>query len=91
VIADGLCIDAEMVQQLARVTRVFTCNQIDFPQDSQGPLRDVFKIPDWCRDDVKSAGHVGILTLTGRVRTPPACFASKARRRRVSKKGPARR
>ena len=42
------------------MTRVLTGNQINVAQNSQGPLRDVFQISDWGRDDVERAGHVSV-------------------------------
>src|SRR5687768_17650882 len=46
-----------MIEELAGMTSVFAGDQIDFAQHAQGPLSDVFQIPDWSRDQIERAGH----------------------------------
>ena len=55
VIADSRFADAEMIQQLARVPRIFAGNQVRFFEHTQCSKCDVFKIANWCSDKVK--GH----------------------------------
>src|SRR5262249_20659030 len=57
VITNCFVVDAEMVEQFPGVTCILARNQIDFAQNAQCPLGNVFEIPDWRRDNIKSAAH----------------------------------
>ena len=53
-----------MVQELLRVPRVFTRDEINFAEHAQRALRDVFKIANRRCDDEQRAGHeTRIVTL----------------------------
>src|SRR5258706_14585800 len=58
VITDCLCLDAEMIQEHSRPPRIFAGHDVNFAQDAQRALGDVFQIADRRGDDVESAGHV---------------------------------
>ena len=53
VITGGGGVDIKMGQQFAGLASVFSCDQADFPQDSQGAGADVFEIADRCGYQVK--------------------------------------
>src|SRR5437899_1864736 len=57
VIADGPSLDAEVVQQNARASRIFAADQINFAQDPQSACGNVFEVPDWCCDNVERSRH----------------------------------
>jgi hypothetical protein len=57
VIADGFGVDAEVVEKLSSVASVFTGDEVDFTENSDRPVRDVFQISDRSGDDVESRGH----------------------------------
>ena len=58
VIADGRFMNAEMIQQLARVSRVFARNHTHFFQHPQRAQRDVFEIAYRRGDEVKRHGKI---------------------------------
>ena len=74
VIADGLCLDAEMIQQRARAARVLAGDELNFAKHSQCARAEVLKISNRSRDDVESSGHFGIVPSQSgkakRVRSP---------------------
>ena len=58
VIADERLANFEMIQQLARLPRIFARNQRHFlPQNTKGPLSDIFQISNWGRDQVQGGGQ----------------------------------
>jgi len=59
VITDCLCLDAEVIKQDAGPPRVFAGHKVDFPQNAQRALSNVFQIADWRSDDIESTSHVG--------------------------------
>ena len=73
-IADRLCLDAEMIQQRARAPRVLAGDQLNFAKHSQCAPADVFKISNRSRDDIESSRHFGIVPSQAaeakRVRSP---------------------
>ena len=57
VIADRAAANAEMIQELLRVTRVFASDQINFAEHAQRALRDVFQVANRRCDNEERAGH----------------------------------
>jgi len=47
-----------MLEQLARVPRVFTRYERDVSQHLQRTVSDVSEVSDRCRNEIKSARHV---------------------------------
>ena len=54
VITDGSGIDAEVGQKLARVPRVLTSDQIDFPEDAHRASGDIFDCDQAARGSMRT-------------------------------------
>ena len=50
--------DAVVVQQLARMARILTGDQIGFAQRAHSPVRDVLQVANGCGNQVQRAAHV---------------------------------
>src|SRR5512147_1622810 len=60
-VAGELRPDLKMLEQLARVTRIFGGDQACFTQHADGPRRHVFEITDWSCNKIECA-HEMILS-----------------------------
>ena len=60
-ITDRLGLDAVVIEQLARVPRVFTGDQGNFLEDSRSAVSEVFKISDGSSNNIERSGHECIL------------------------------
>jgi hypothetical protein len=63
VIAHGGLVDMVVIQQLARLPRVFARNQIGFTQHADGAIGDVLKVPDGRSHYIEQTGH--LLSIRG--------------------------
>ena len=67
VIAHRRLVDIVVIQQFARLPRVFARDQIGFAQHADGAIGDVLQVPDGSRHHVEQTGHV--LSIRGGAKT----------------------
>jgi hypothetical protein len=55
-----------MIQQFARLARVFAGDKVNGSQGFHRSRRNILQVSDWCGDKIKRSGHLPIVCKKGK-------------------------